>query len=168
VPLGGAGQRYAWSGPRREAIVSHVVDAAESLAQLSAAKNDWPVVEWAVAQGLRAAPGSERLHCWRLRSAHAAGDIDLVHERFEELCDIVADPLIGVEPEATLQASSIALLERLVARSLPEPQSVASGELHVLADRPGAATAEIPAVEVARALHGLHGIQGGDSSALSA
>jgi DNA-binding SARP family transcriptional activator len=168
VPLGGAGLRYAWSGPRREAIVSHVVDAAESLAQLSAAKSDWPVVEWAVAQGLRAAPGSERLHCWRLRSAHAAGDIDLVHARFEELCDIVADPLIGVEPEATLHASSIALLEKLVARSLPEPQSVASGELHVLADRPGAATAEIPAVEVARALHGLHGVEGGGSSALSA
>jgi DNA-binding SARP family transcriptional activator len=145
-PLGGLGQRFTWAGPQREAIVSHVVDAAEMLAQLCAARRDWDAVEWAVGQGLKAAPGAERLHRWLMRSAHAVGDLARVHDIFDALCDLVADPTVGVEPEDTLQAETVDLLETLVSRRAALVKRAGVAERHVLADLPLPVTAEMPQV----------------------
>jgi hypothetical protein len=160
APLGGPGRRFAWAGPAREAIVAQVVDAAETLAALGAVSEDWAAVERAAGQGLKAAPGSERLHRWHMRAAHAAGDIDRVHELFEELCDVVADPAVGVEPEDTLQTETVQLLEGLVSRRpSAEPAAITApaeaepreptepGQVRRLApDRPLPITEELPEV----------------------
>jgi hypothetical protein len=159
APLAGPGRRYSWAGPVREAIVAQVVDAADSLACLRARADDWPAVDRAAAQGLRAAPGAERLHRWRMRAAHAAGEIDRVHELFEEACDAVADPAIGIEPEDTLRPETVQLLEALVARrSAGEPIAPAEpaepaepGEVRRFApDRPLPVTEELPEVAATR------------------
>jgi DNA-binding SARP family transcriptional activator len=146
-PLGGPAQRFSWAGPQREAIVAHVVDAAETLAELRAARHDWEAVEWAVGQGLAAAPGAERLHWWLMRSAHAAGDLPRVLALFDALRDVVADPAVGVEPEDTLQAETVELLESLVSPRAPSAGPPGVGELHVAADSPLPVTAELPEVD---------------------
>jgi hypothetical protein len=95
-----------------------------------------------VDQGLKAAPGAERLHRWLMRSAHAAGDLARVQDLFGTLCDVVADPAVGVEPEDTVQAETVDLLETLVARRPASPARVADKD--VLADLPLPVTEELP------------------------
>jgi hypothetical protein len=147
APLGGPGRRFAWAGPAREAIVAQVMDAADSLACLRARTDDWAAVDEAAVAGLRA--------------AHAAGDLDKVHELFEAACDLVADPAVGVEPEGTLHPETVELLEALVAhRPAGEPIAPAGvdpttpagpGEVHRLApDRPLPITEELPEVAATR------------------
>jgi hypothetical protein len=165
VPLDGHGRGYPWAGPAREAIVAQVVDAADSLAGLRARSGDWDAVDRAAVQGLRASPASERLHRWRMRAAHAAGDVDRVHELFETVCDLVADPAVGVEPEDTLQPETVALLEALVSRRAAgesiappadprapgAPGPTEPGEVRRLApDRPLPVTEELPEVAAGR------------------
>jgi hypothetical protein len=48
-----------------------------------------------------------------MRTARAAGNIPGVHRVFRELCDVLADPDFGVEPEDTLHPETIELLEAL-------------------------------------------------------
>jgi DNA-binding SARP family transcriptional activator len=148
APLDGVARPFPWAGPLREAIVSHVVDAADNLVGLCAARRDWEGAEWAARRGLLAAPATERLHRWLMHAAHALGDRDRLHHIFTELCDLVADAAVGVEPEDTLQPKTVQLLE-----SLASPRAAATAPLGVTEpDVPGgtspsvAVTAEIARV----------------------
>jgi DNA-binding SARP family transcriptional activator/nucleoid-associated protein YgaU len=112
-PFTGVGRSYAWVGPHRGMIVAQVVDAAEELAEVRLAMGDWRSAEWAARQGLRAFPSDERMYRLLMRTARAAGNIPGVHRVFRELCDVLADPDFGVEPEDTLHPETIELLEAL-------------------------------------------------------
>ncbi len=114
-PLVGIGRGYGWVGSHRGMIVAQIVDAAEELAEVRLATDDWRAAEWAARQGLRAMPCDERLYRLLMRTAHAAGNIPGVHQVFHELCDAVADPDAGAEPEETLHPDTIALYEELTA-----------------------------------------------------
>ena len=112
-PFTGVGRGYAWVGPHRGMIVTQVVDAAEELAEVRLAMGDWRSAEWAARQGLRAFPSDERMYRLLMRTARAAGNIPGVQRVFRELCDVLADPDLGVEPEDTLHPETIELLEEL-------------------------------------------------------
>jgi DNA-binding SARP family transcriptional activator len=112
-PFTGVGRGYSWVGPHRGMIVTQVVDAAEELAEVRLATGDWRSAEWAARQGLRAFPCDERMYRLLMRAAHAAGNIPGVQRVFRELCDTVADPDGGAEPEDTIHPETIALLEAL-------------------------------------------------------
>ncbi len=112
-PFTGVGRGYAWVGPHRGIIVAQVVDAAEELAEVRLATGDWRSAEWAARQGLRAFPSDERMYRLLMRTARAAGNIPGVQRVFRELCDVLADPDLGVEPEDTLHPETIELLEEL-------------------------------------------------------
>ena len=112
-PFMGVGRNYAWVGAHRGMIVAQVIDAAEELAEIHLARNDWRSAEWAARRGLRAFPADERMHRLLMRTARAAGNIPGVQRVFRELCEVVADPDLGVEPEDTLHPETIALLEEL-------------------------------------------------------
>jgi DNA-binding SARP family transcriptional activator len=112
-PFMGVGRNYAWVGAHRGMIVAQVIDTAEELAEMHLARDDWRQAEWAARRGLRAFPADERLHRVLMRTARAAGNIPGVQRVFRELCEAVADPDLGVEPEDTLHPETIALLEEL-------------------------------------------------------
>jgi DNA-binding SARP family transcriptional activator len=112
-PFTGVGRGYGWVGPHRGIIVAQVVDAAEELAEVRLSAGDWRSAEWAARQGLRAFPSDERMYRLLMRTARAAGNIPGVQRVFRELCDVLADPDIGVEPEDTLHPETIELLEEL-------------------------------------------------------
>jgi DNA-binding SARP family transcriptional activator len=112
-PFTGVGRGYSWVGPHRGMIVTQVVDAAEELAEVRLAMGDWRSAEWAARQGLRAFPSDERMYRLLMRTARAAGNIPGVQRVFRELCDVLADPDLGVEPEDTLHPETIELLEEL-------------------------------------------------------
>jgi DNA-binding SARP family transcriptional activator len=112
-PFTGVGRSYAWVGPHRGMIVAQVVDAAEELAEVRLAMNDWRAAEWAARRGLRAFPSDERMYRLLMRAARAAGNVPGVQRVFRELCDVIADPDMGVEPEDTLHPETVALLEEL-------------------------------------------------------
>lgn len=112
-PFTGVGRSYAWVGPHRGMIVAQVVDAAEELAEVRLASGDWRAAEWAARQGLRAFPSDERMYRLLMRTARAAGNVPGVHRVFRELCDVLADPELGVEPEDTVHPETIELLEEL-------------------------------------------------------
>jgi DNA-binding SARP family transcriptional activator len=119
-PFVGVGRGYAWVGPHRGMIVAQVVDAAEELGQLRLASGDWRGAEWAARQGLRAFPSDERMYRLLMRTAHAAGNIPGVQRVFRELCDVIADPDAGVEPEDTLHDETVQLLEELTGNTRRE------------------------------------------------
>ncbi|MFP3899523.1 MAG: BTAD domain-containing putative transcriptional regulator [Acidimicrobiia bacterium] len=112
-PFTGVGRSYAWVGPHRGMIVAQVVDAAEELAEVRLATGAWRAAEWAARQGLRAFPSDERMYRLLMRTARAAGNIPGVQRVFRELCDVLADPDTGVEPEDTVHPETIELLEEL-------------------------------------------------------
>jgi DNA-binding SARP family transcriptional activator/nucleoid-associated protein YgaU len=112
-PFTGVGRSYAWVGPHRGMIVAQVVDAAEELAEVRLAMGDWRSAEWAARQGLRAFPSDERMYRLLMRTARAAGNIPGVQRVFRELCDVLADPDVGVEPEDTVHPETVELLEEL-------------------------------------------------------
>jgi DNA-binding SARP family transcriptional activator len=112
-PFTGVGRSYSWVGPHRGMIVAQVVDAAEELGEVRLAMGDWRSAEWAARQGLRAFPSDERMYRLLMRTARAAGNIPGVQRVFRELCDVLADPEIGVEPEDTVHPETIELLEQL-------------------------------------------------------
>ena len=116
-PFTGVGRGYAWVGPHRGMIVTQVVDAAEELAEVRLATGDWRSAEWAARQGLRAFPSDERMYRLLMRTARAAGNVPGVQRVFRELCDVLADPDVGVEPEDTLHPETIELLEELTGSS---------------------------------------------------
>ena len=118
-PFVGVGRSYAWVGPHRGMIVAQVVDAAEELAEIRLATGDWRLAEWAARRGLRAFPSDERMYRLLMRAARAAGNVPGVQRVFRELCDVIADPDMGVEPEDTLHPETVALLEELTRRSSP-------------------------------------------------
>jgi DNA-binding SARP family transcriptional activator len=98
-------------------IVAQVVDAAEELAEVRLATGDWKAAEWAARRGLRAFPADERMYRLLMRSARVAGNISGVQRVFRELCDVIADPDLGVEPEDTLHPETVELLEQLTGSS---------------------------------------------------
>lgn len=102
--------------PRSGMIVAQVVDAAEELAEIRLAIGDWRGAEWAARQGLRAMPCDERMYRLLMRTAHAAGSVPGVHRAFRELCDAVADPDFGTEPDDTVHPETITLLEELTGK----------------------------------------------------
>jgi DNA-binding SARP family transcriptional activator/nucleoid-associated protein YgaU len=112
-PFMGVGRSYSWVGPHRGMIVAQVVDAAEELAEVRLAAGDWRSAEWAARQGLRAFPSDERMYRLLMRTARAAGNVPGVQRVFRELCDVLADPEFGVEPEDTVHPETIELLEEL-------------------------------------------------------
>jgi DNA-binding SARP family transcriptional activator len=112
-PFTGAGRGYTWVAPHRGMIVAQVVDVAEEVAEVRLATGDWRAAEWAARSGLTAFPLDERMYRLLMRAAHAAGNIPGVHRVFRELCDAVADPDDGSEPEDTIHPETLALLDRL-------------------------------------------------------
>ncbi|HLM64760.1 MAG TPA: BTAD domain-containing putative transcriptional regulator [Acidimicrobiales bacterium] len=112
-PFTGAGRGYAWVAPHRGMIVAQVVDVAEEVAEVRLATGDWRAAEWAARRGLEAFPLDERMYRLLMRAAHAAGNIPGVQRVFRELCEAVADPDDGAEPEDTIHPETVALLERL-------------------------------------------------------
>ena len=120
-PFTGVGRNYAWVGPHRGMIVAQVVDAAEELAEIRLATGDWRLAEWAARRGLRAFPSDERMYRLLMRAARAAGNVPGVQRVFRELCDVIADPDMGVEPEDTLHPETVQLLEQLT-RATPGQQ----------------------------------------------
>jgi DNA-binding SARP family transcriptional activator/nucleoid-associated protein YgaU len=112
-PFTGVGRSYSWVGPHRGMIVAQVVDAAEELAEVRLAAGDWRSAEWAARQGLRAFPSDERMYRLLMRTARAAGNVPGVQRVFRELCDVLADPEFGVEPEDTVHPETIELVEEL-------------------------------------------------------
>ncbi len=116
-PFTGVGRSYAWVGPHRGMIVAQVVDAAEELAEVRLATGDWKAAEWAARRGLRAFPADERMYRLLMRAARVAGNISGVQRVFRELCDVIADPDLGVEPEDTLHPETVDLLEQLTGSS---------------------------------------------------
>jgi DNA-binding SARP family transcriptional activator len=112
-PFVGAGRGYAWVAPHRGMIVAQVVDVAEEVAEIRLATGDWRSAEWAARQGLRAFPCDERMYRLLMRAAHAAGNMPGVQRVFRELCDTVADPDDGAEPEDTIHPETLALLDTL-------------------------------------------------------
>jgi DNA-binding SARP family transcriptional activator len=112
-PFIGVGRSYAWVGPHRGMIVAQVLDAAEELAEVRLATGDWRAAEWAARQGLRAMPCDERMYRLLMRAAHLAGNTSAVQRAFKELCDAVADPDTGAEPDDTVHPDTVALLEQL-------------------------------------------------------
>lgn len=112
-PFTGVGRGYAWVGPHRGMMVARVIDAAEELAQGLLDAGEWRTAEWAARQGLRAFPADERMYRLLMRTARAAGNIPGVQRVFRELCQVIADPDIGVEPEDTLHPETVQLLEDL-------------------------------------------------------
>jgi DNA-binding SARP family transcriptional activator/nucleoid-associated protein YgaU len=113
-PFVGVARGFAWVTHQRGALVAEVVDAAEELAEIRLAEGDWRAAEWAARQGLRAFPCDERLYRLLMRSAHAAGNIAAVQRVFDELCAVVADPDLGVEPEDTVHPETLLLLDDLM------------------------------------------------------
>ena len=112
-PFTGAGRGYGWVSPHRGMIVAQVVDVAEEVAEIRLATGDWRAAEWAARRGLRAFPCDERMYRLLMRAAHAAGNLPGVQRVFRELCEAVADPDDGVEPEDTIHPETVALLEEL-------------------------------------------------------
>jgi DNA-binding SARP family transcriptional activator/nucleoid-associated protein YgaU len=112
-PFTGVGRSYGWVSSHRGMIVAQVVDAAEELAEVRLATGDWRSAEWAARQGLLAFPCDERMYRLLMRTAAAAGNVSGVQRAFRELCDMVADPDSGVEPEDTIHPETVALLEQL-------------------------------------------------------
>jgi DNA-binding SARP family transcriptional activator len=119
-PFTGVGRSFAWVGPHRGMIAAQVVDVAEELAEMRLAGDDWRAAEWAARQGLRAFPSDERMYRLLMRTARASGNVTGVQRVFRELCDVIADPDMGVEPEDTLHPETVALLEELTG-SVPRP-----------------------------------------------
>lgn len=116
-PFTGAGRGYAWVAQHRGVLATEVITAAERLAETRLDAGDWRGAEWAARQGLRAFPADERLYRLLMRAAHRAGSIPGVHRAFRELCDAVADPDLGVEPEDTIHPETLTLLESLTGTS---------------------------------------------------
>lgn len=112
-PFVGAGRGYAWVAPQAGMIVAQVVDAAEELAEVRLATDDWRGAEWAARQGLRAMPCDERMYRLLMRASFAAGNVPGVHRAFRELCDAVADPDLGCEPIDTVHPETLELLADL-------------------------------------------------------
>ncbi len=112
-PFIGVGRSYAWVGPHRGMIATQVLDAAEELAEVRLAAGDWRGAEWAARQGLRAMPCDERMYRLLMRAADAAGNTAGVHRAFKELCEVLADPDDGVEPDDTVHPETISLMEEL-------------------------------------------------------
>lgn len=112
-PFLGAGRGYAWVAPHAGMIVAQVVDAAEELAEVRLATDDWRGAEWAARQGLRAMPCDERMYRLLMRASYAAGNIPGVHRAFRELCEAVADPDLGCEPIDTVHPETLELLAEL-------------------------------------------------------
>ncbi len=110
-PFTGVGRSYGWVSSHRGMIVAQVVDAAEELAEVRLATGNWRSAEWAARQGLLAFPCDERMY--RLLMRTAAGNLPGVNRAFRELCDAVADPDSGVEPDDTIHPETVALLEQL-------------------------------------------------------
>lgn len=115
-PFVGGGRGYAWVSHQRGVMVAAIVDAAEEVAEIRLAEGDWKAAECAARQGLRAFPCDERLYRLLMRAAHAAGNAAGVQRVFNELCEVVADPDLGAEPEDTVHPETVALLEFLLAR----------------------------------------------------
>jgi DNA-binding SARP family transcriptional activator len=113
-PFGGAGRGFAWVGTHRETIVSHVVDAADELAEIRLEHGDWHGAEWAARQGLAAFPCDERLFRILMRCAREAGDLPGVQRVYEEACRAIADPDGGAEPHDTVHPETVELLEELL------------------------------------------------------
>lgn len=123
-PFLGVGRNYTWVGPHRGMIVAQVVDAAEELAEIRLATGDWRAAEWAARQGLKAFPADERMYRLLMRAASAAGNVAGVRRVFSELCDVTADPDLGVEPEDTLHPETVELLEELTRSTQSSPHQV--------------------------------------------
>lgn len=152
TPLNGVGQRFPWAGPQRMVMTAQVLDAADALAELRADEHEWLALEWAAYQGLKVAPADERMHWWLMRAAQARGDVERIHELFADLCDLVADPVVGLEPEDTVQAETMQLMEQLLSqappparRGLPGPPAAAvTTELPQVDDEELPITREVP------------------------
>jgi DNA-binding SARP family transcriptional activator len=119
APFTGVGLGYAWVSAHRGMIEAQILNAAEELAEIRLATGDWRSAEWAARKGKRALRCDERMHRLLMRAAYAAGNIPGVQRAFRELCDELADPDSGAEPEDTVHPDTVVLLEELTAARSP-------------------------------------------------
>jgi DNA-binding SARP family transcriptional activator len=118
-PFAGVGRNYPWAGRQRGIIIAQVIDAAEQLVELCLTARDWPRAEWAARQGLRAFPADERMHRLLMRTAHAAGDMPGAQRIFGELCALLADPDLGIDPEQLVHPDTLQLARELATPNPP-------------------------------------------------
>lgn len=126
-PLKGDANGYDWASPHRGVVVAQIVDAADELAEMRLATDDWRGAEWAARRGLAACPSDERLYRQLALAAFDSGNIAAVRRVYQELREAVADPALGVEPEDTIHPETIVLFSELRAGRRPS-----AGDVHVL------------------------------------
>lgn len=112
-PFTGVSRSYTWAVQHRAEMVALVVDAAEELAEIRLAQGDWRAAEAAARRGLRVLPTDERMYRLIMRSLRVGRDVAGVRRVFDELCDVIADPDHGVQPEDSPHAATLALFEAL-------------------------------------------------------
>jgi len=100
VPFQGTRRnRYAWSEPIRQRLVSEIVDASYTLARRRLMEGRWRAAEAAVIVGLLVDPAQEAL--WRLRilAAHESRNPAAEAEAIDRLLAITENLEVDLEPE---------------------------------------------------------------------
>lgn len=115
-PFLGPGRGYAWTSAIGTTIVVAVVDVAEQLGRSRLERDDPRGAERAARSGLTIAPGEERLYRILMRAAATQDSKPMVERLYREMLDVLADPDLGIEPEATVSDETVALFNGLMGR----------------------------------------------------
>ncbi len=113
-PFLGAGRGYAWTSSIGTTIIVAVVDVAEQVGLSRLTRDDPRGAERAARAGLTISPGEERLYRILLRAAAAQDSKPMVERLYREMLDVLADPDLGIEPEATVSDETVGLFNELV------------------------------------------------------
>lgn len=113
-PFLGAGRGYAWTSSIGTTIIVAVVDVAEQVGLSRLERDDPRGAERAARAGLTISPGEERLYRILLRAAAAQDSKPMVERLYREMLDVLADPDLGIEPEATVSAGTVELFNELM------------------------------------------------------
>ena len=115
-PFLGPGRGYAWTSTIGTTIVVAVVDVAEQVGHSRLEHDDPKGAERACRAGLTIAPGEERLYRILMRAAAAQESKPMIERLYREMLDILADPDLGIEPEATVSDETVELFNELMGR----------------------------------------------------
>lgn len=113
-PFLGAGRGYAWTSSIGTTVIVAVVDVAEQVGLSRLERDDPRGAERAARAGLTISPGEERLYRILLRAAAAQDSKPMVERLYRELLDVLADPDLGIEPEATVSDETVELFNGLM------------------------------------------------------
>ena len=115
-PFLGSGRGYAWTSTIGTTMIVAVVDAAEQVGLSRLERDDPKGADRAARAGLRISPGDERLYRVLLRAAAAQDSKPMVERIYRELLDVLADPDLGTEPEATVSQETVDVFSELMGR----------------------------------------------------